>query len=116
FLQPKVVIASGSSEISRVLMNDRRTIAVDLTPLLPAATNGGAKILVLALLGQLATLAPETNFVLVTRKSSHDELEEFERANMTRKLLWNDIEEPSERGNRFFVKPAQLAAAVIRSM
>src|SRR5687768_1654300 len=97
-------------------MHDSRTIAVDLTPLLPGGVNGGAKILVLELLRRLSKLAPETNFVLLTRKSSHDELKEFERANVTRKLIWNDLEAAGESGNRIFGWLAQRTAAVIRSM
>jgi glycosyltransferase involved in cell wall biosynthesis len=97
-------------------MNHSRTIAVDLTPLLPGAVNGGSKILVLELLRQLPGLAPETRFVLQTRRSSHDELAQFEGPNVTRKLVWEDIETPIWRGGRVFDLLAQLAATMIRRL
>jgi len=80
-------------------MSARDTILVDMTPMLPGAINGGAKILVLELLRRLPVLAPETNFVLLTRQTSHAELASFERANVTRELVWNDIGAP-EQPNR----------------
>jgi glycosyltransferase involved in cell wall biosynthesis len=63
------------------------TIAVDLTPLLPGGENGGAKIFVLELLRQLAELAPQTRFVLLTQHSSHDELAFLDRPNMERRMV-----------------------------
>ena len=66
-----------------------RTIAVDLTPLLPGGENGGAKIFVLELLRELALLAPQTKFVLLTRDSSHDELAFLDRPNMERRMVLN---------------------------
>jgi glycosyltransferase involved in cell wall biosynthesis len=59
-----------------------KTIAVDLTPILPGGENGGAKIFVLELLQQLAKLAPQTQFVLLTQAASHQELVALECANM----------------------------------
>lgn len=64
-----------------------RTIAVDLTPMLPGGENGGAKIFVLELLEQLAKMAPETEFVLLTHAASHEELVALERKNMRRMLI-----------------------------
>jgi glycosyltransferase involved in cell wall biosynthesis len=66
-----------------------RTILVDLTPLLPGGENGGAKIFVLELLRDLAELAPETQFVLLTRSSSHEELAQLDRANVRRMMMFN---------------------------
>jgi glycosyltransferase involved in cell wall biosynthesis len=71
-------------------MTARDTILVDMTPMLPGAINGGAKILVLELLRRLPILAPDKHFVLLTRRTSHDELAPFERANVTRELVWDD--------------------------
>lgn len=64
-----------------------KTIAVDLTPVLPGGENGGAKIFVLELLRQLAKLSPETQFVLLTQISSHQELAVLELKNVRRRLV-----------------------------
>lgn len=63
-------------------MKTLKTIAVDLTPILPGGENGGAKIFVLELLKQLAKLAPETDFILLTQATSHYELKALERKNI----------------------------------
>lgn len=59
-----------------------KTIAVDLTPLLPGGDNGGVKVFVLALLPALAKIAPQTQFVLLTQAGSHEELRSLERDNV----------------------------------
>lgn len=64
-----------------------RTIAVDLTPVLPGGENGGAKVFVLELIQRLAELAPQTQFVLLTRASSHTELAALDRKNIRRVLV-----------------------------
>ena len=64
-----------------------RTIAVDLTPILPGGENGGAKIFVLELLRGLATLAPQTQFILLTQATSHEELAILDRPNMRRLMV-----------------------------
>src|SRR4051812_49323535 len=61
-----------------------RTIAVDLTPLLPGGENGGAKVLTLELVRNLAAMNPDTQFVLLTQAASNDELAALERANVKR--------------------------------
>ncbi len=53
-------------------------IAVDLTPMLPGAENGGAKLMTLELIRAMAELLPQTNFHLLTAEGSHDELEDLE--------------------------------------
>jgi len=58
------------------------TIAIDLTPILPGGENGGAKIFVLELISQLATLAPQTRFVLLTQAAAHEELKQLECNNI----------------------------------
>lgn len=65
-----------------------RTIAVDLTPILPGGENGGAKIFVLELLNRLAELAPQTKFVLLTQVKSHEELATLDRPNMRRLMVF----------------------------
>ena len=64
-----------------------RTIAVDLTPVLPGGENGGAKIFVLELLQLLSEAAPQTQFILLTQASSHEELAELDSHNMRRLIL-----------------------------
>jgi glycosyltransferase involved in cell wall biosynthesis len=68
-----------------------RTIAVDLTPILPGGENGGAKIFVLELLHRLAEMAPQTQFVLLTQAASHAELATLERPNMRRLMLVSPV-------------------------
>ena len=68
-----------------------RTIAVDLTPVLPGGENGGAKILALELVHRLAAMAPQTRFVLLTQTASHDELSALDRANVQRLMVINPI-------------------------
>lgn len=62
-------------------------VVVDLTPVLPGGENGGAKIFVLELLKQLAAMAPQTQFVLLTHAVSHAELATMDRPNMRRVLV-----------------------------
>jgi glycosyltransferase involved in cell wall biosynthesis len=61
-----------------------RTIVVDLTPVLPGGENGGAKVFVLELLRRLAERSPQTQFVLLTRASAHQELAALDSANIRR--------------------------------
>lgn len=63
------------------------TIAIDLTPVLPGGENGGAKIFVVELLHQLAKSYSQTQFVLLTQSSSHDELAVLDRPNMRRQMV-----------------------------
>jgi glycosyltransferase involved in cell wall biosynthesis/2-polyprenyl-3-methyl-5-hydroxy-6-metoxy-1,4-benzoquinol methylase len=64
-----------------------RTVAVDLTPLLPGGANGGAKIFVLELLRHLSAIAPQTRFILLTQAGSHEELASLERPNVARRMV-----------------------------
>ena len=68
-----------------------RTILVDLLPMLPGGENGGAKIFIIELLRTLSRLMPDTQFVLLTRRSSHNELAALDCANVTRRLILEDI-------------------------
>ncbi|MFS8084053.1 MAG: glycosyltransferase family 4 protein [Acidobacteriota bacterium] len=68
-----------------------RTIAVDLTPVLPGGENGGAKIFVLELLHRLAAMAPQTQFVLLTQAGSHAELATLDRPNMRRLMVLGPV-------------------------
>jgi glycosyltransferase involved in cell wall biosynthesis len=64
-------------------------IEIDLTPLLPGAANGGAKIVVLELIKQFGRLAPDCKIVLLTSARTHNELAAFESGNITRRR-WTD--------------------------
>lgn len=63
-----------------------RRIAVDLTPMLPGGANGGAKGFILELVRELAALAPQTEFILLTQAATHEELAALERPNVRRLL------------------------------
>ena len=67
--------------------HDLRTIAVDLTPVLPGGENGGAKVFVLELIRRLAELSPGTQFVLLTQAASHRELAALDRTNIRRVMV-----------------------------
>src|ERR1700681_1261120 len=64
-----------------------RTIAVDLTPVLPGGENGGAKVFVLELLRRLAEIAPQVEFVLLTRATAHEELAPLDSTNVRRLMV-----------------------------
>lgn len=74
-----------------------RTIAVDLTPILPGGENGGAKIFVLELLQRLAEMSPKTQFVLLTQSASHEELATLDRPNMRRHMVVGSVVSHSVR-------------------
>ncbi len=79
-----------------------RTIAVDLTPVLPGGENGGAKVFALELLRGLAMLRPQTQFLLVTQKSTHEELAVLDAPNVHR-VLWADVEMADMLNERRFL-------------
>ncbi|MFH1341673.1 MAG: hypothetical protein ABIL01_10775, partial [Pseudomonadota bacterium] len=74
-----------------------RIIAVDLTPVLPGGENGGAKVFVLELLRRLAELAPQTQFVLLTQASAHEELASLDRPNVRRLMILGQATPNNER-------------------
>jgi glycosyltransferase involved in cell wall biosynthesis len=59
-------------------------VAVDMTPVLPGGENGGAKLVAIGLVRQLAELAPDWRFILLTSGKSHDELAYLDRPNVSR--------------------------------
>jgi glycosyltransferase involved in cell wall biosynthesis len=69
------------------MSNPLRTIAVDLTPVLPGGENGGAKVFVLELLRILAEGKPETRFIFLTQQSAHEELSYLDRPNIQRVMV-----------------------------
>jgi glycosyltransferase involved in cell wall biosynthesis len=66
------------------------TLAVDLTPVIPGGENGGAKVFLLELLLMLATLKPAVRFILLTRESSHEELQFLDRPNVQRVMVMKE--------------------------
>jgi glycosyltransferase involved in cell wall biosynthesis len=62
----------------------RRTVAVDLTPVLPGGENGGAKLFAVELVRGLARAAPAMQLVLLTQAASHDELASLDADNVRR--------------------------------
>src|SRR4051812_45083752 len=63
-----------------------RTVVIDLTPMLPGGTNGGAKGFVQELVRELSAMASQTQFVLLTQAAAHEELATLERPNVRRVL------------------------------
>jgi glycosyltransferase involved in cell wall biosynthesis len=61
-----------------------RRVAVDLTPLYPGGENGGAGLVAVTLVRELAALTPETDWVLLTAERSHAELALLDAANVRR--------------------------------
>lgn len=71
---------------------------------MPGGDNGGARIFVIMLLDQLAAIAPQARFILLTQAASHAQLAGLERANMTRLMVVGPMV-----GNR--LRPRILALA-----
>ena len=69
------------------MSNLLRTIAVDLTPVLPGGENGGVKVFVHELLRILAEMEPDTQFILLTQESAHEELSSLDRSNVRRMMV-----------------------------
>jgi len=67
-------------------MSKINRIVVDLTPVLPGGENGGAKIMTMELIRDLAVMEPQCEFVLLTSDKSHDELAALNAPNVRRKL------------------------------
>jgi glycosyltransferase involved in cell wall biosynthesis/SAM-dependent methyltransferase len=59
-------------------------VLVDLTPVLPGGENGGAKILALNVIQELARIAPDCEFILLTKRRSHAELAALDSVNVRR--------------------------------
>ena len=74
-----------------------RTIAVDLTPVLPGGENGGAKVFVLELLRRLAEIAPQAEFVLLTQATAHEELAALDSTNVRRLMVLDMSASPALR-------------------
>ena len=74
-----------------------RTVAIDLTPVLPGGENGGAKLFVLELIRGLARMAPQTKFILLTHAVSHDELASLDCNNVRRMMV---VEPPNSVGSQ----------------
>ena len=68
-------------------------IIVDLTPLLPAGINGGAKPMTLELLNRLISRSPGIRFVLLTLRRTADELMVFNQPNVHRIVVDSAVNE-----------------------
>ncbi len=68
-------------------------IEIDMTPILPGAVNGGAKVVALELIHQIARLHPKTKSTLLTAAEGHEELAALERVNVTRRLITQELQE-----------------------
>ena len=66
---------------------DVKHVTVDLTPMLPGGANGGAKIVAQSLVREFATLAPATQFTLLTSATSHAECAHLEAPNVHRSYV-----------------------------
>jgi glycosyltransferase involved in cell wall biosynthesis len=65
----------------------RKRIVVDLTPVLPGGTNGGAQPYSLTLIRELARARPDTQYILLTAERSHSELATLDADNVQRKCV-----------------------------
>jgi glycosyltransferase involved in cell wall biosynthesis/ADP-heptose:LPS heptosyltransferase len=61
-----------------------RRVVVDLTPVLPGADNGGAKLVAMELVRHLARLAPSCNWILLTSENGHADLAPLDSHNVRR--------------------------------
>jgi len=68
-----------------------RTIAIDLTSVLPGEENCESNTFILELLPQLSKMAPQTQFVLLTQAASHNELAVLDQLNMRRQMVVGPI-------------------------
>ena len=80
-------------------------LAIDLTAILPGATNGGAKLTSLLLVRELVRLVPEGDFLVLTSPRSHDELASLEGLRVRRHLL---PAEPTALMNLYDQEPMSL--------
>ncbi len=74
---------------NQVMILSNKTIAVDLTPVLSGGDNGGAKILAIELVKEMAKIMPQCNFILLTSFWSHKELSQLENGNIKLKCVNN---------------------------
>ena len=75
-----------------------RSVGVDLIPLLPGGANGGAKIVALSLIDQLARAHPDCNFTLFTSDNAHDEIAWLDRDNVRRVCTVRTLAGAAEKG------------------
>jgi glycosyltransferase involved in cell wall biosynthesis len=61
-----------------------KRVVVDLTPVLTGGQNGGAKVMTIELVQNLARIAADCKFILLTSIRSHDELASLDSSNVRR--------------------------------
>jgi glycosyltransferase involved in cell wall biosynthesis len=69
--------------------NKFRSIVIDFTLMLPGGENGGAKVFLLELVKKLSLSSPNTQFTLLTKFLSHEELSSLDAVNVRRLLVVN---------------------------
>jgi glycosyltransferase involved in cell wall biosynthesis len=96
------------------------SVAVDLTPLLPGGSNGGARRFAFELVAELARQHPEIRFTLLTQAASHGEAAALDAPNVERRLVLGEAAARA-RGGIFAaatsvlrVTPAPLRALAAR--
>ena len=104
-LDRSITAAAGSGSIAPRPTSDGpqktlRRVVVDLTPVLPGADNGGAKLVAMELVRHLAQLAPSCEWVLLTSEKGHADLASLDSHNVRRVCVGGDdarIPETSRR-------------------
>ncbi|HEY8667879.1 MAG TPA: glycosyltransferase [Tepidisphaeraceae bacterium] len=86
WLEPvfETAFPNGNGSVAKALPKKKTVVAVDMTPVLPGGDNGGAKLVAIGAIRQLARLVPDWDFILLTSGKSHDELEYLDAANVRR--------------------------------
>ncbi len=77
-----------------------RRVVVDLTPVLPGADNGGAKLVAVELVRHLAQLVPSCEWVLLTSEKGHADLASLDSRNVRRVCVGADAGNGSGKPSR----------------
>lgn len=72
----------------------KKTIAIDLIPMLPGGENGGLKLMIIELIKHMSVPAPNKQFVLLTSVKCHDELAYLDGENVRRMC----VDQPAGEG------------------
>ncbi len=87
--------------------SEKKRIVIDLTHLKAGGENGGAKLMILELIGQIAKLSPEYQIFLLTSSQCHDELSFLDAPNVQRICV-------IEMGNDFSILEIALKKQAVR--
>ena len=97
------------------LPREKMCVAVDLTPILPGGENGGAKVMVLNLLQEMARMAPNLEFLLLTSGQNHEELGGLETPTMHRWLVRPDVIKKKTAGIPFVHRWSVIIGQYLRT-